>query len=448
MTVTDFIDARADEIAAFASHLIQQPSPNPPGDTRLVAGAVHDLLARHGIEVATISDLDHMPNLVATIGGERPGPHLVLNGHMDVYPDGDATRWTRPARSGEIADGRLHGRGAGDMKSGLTTILYAFLALAERGDLRGRLSLCAVSDEMSFSSHGAPLVLARAPGAGRRRLDRGGADLARLRAVRREGHDLARGAHDRRRRRGGVRARGCATRSTRWATCSATSRRSATGRWRCRPRCTRRSRRAARSGLPAEALTYADDAVLGLCTFSVGRIEGGRKINLVADECRAEVDLRLPPGLELDAVRAFVAEVIARHPGASSDRDPGMEPNWTDPADPLVVAMLDAGEQVLGDAAAAGVRHHRVATRGCGAQRGKPAAMIGARIFGQGLPNESIAGRRPGRLHEGDRARGRALPDALSPIRLAAQIRSRRPARRPACDRAPRASRGSARRAS
>ena len=37
------------------------------------------------------------------------------------------------------------------------------------------------------------------------------------------------------------------------------------------------------SGLPAEALTYADDAVLGLCTFNVGRIEGGRKINLVAD---------------------------------------------------------------------------------------------------------------------------------------------------------------------
>ena len=90
MTVTDFIDSRADEIAAFASHLIQQPSPNPPGDTRPVAAAVRELLERHGIEVATIADQDHMPNLVATIEGSAPGPHLVLNGHMDVYPDGDA----------------------------------------------------------------------------------------------------------------------------------------------------------------------------------------------------------------------------------------------------------------------------------------------------------------------------------------------------------------------
>ena len=103
---------------------------------------------------------------------------------MDVYPDGDASLWTRPARSGEIADGRLHGRGAGDMKSGLTTILYAFLALAERGDLPGRLSLCAVSDEMSFSPHGAPLVLAPAARPRRRCLDRRRADLPRLRAVR------------------------------------------------------------------------------------------------------------------------------------------------------------------------------------------------------------------------------------------------------------------------
>ncbi len=389
MTVTDFIDSRADEITAFASHLIQQPSPNPPGDTRPVAAAVRGLLERSGIDVATIADRDDMPNLVATIEGSSPGPHLVLNGHMDVYPDGDALQWTRPARSGEIADGRLHGRGAGDMKSGLTTILYAFLALAERGDLHGRLSLCAVSDEMSFSPHGAPLVLAQRP------------ELAGDASIGAEptSPDFVlcgekgmlwlevRTAGD-----GGAAAFAPGLRNAIDTMGDVLRDLAAYRDWQVEmPAEVRAALEAGgTAGLPAEALTYADDAVLGLCTFSVGKIEGGRKINLVADECRAEVDLRLPPGLTLAEVRPFIAEVIARHPGASSTEIQAMEANWTDPADPLVVALLDAGEQVFGTRPRPEFGITASDTR-LWRERGKPAAMIGARIFGQGLPNESVA---------------------------------------------------------
>jgi acetylornithine deacetylase/succinyl-diaminopimelate desuccinylase-like protein len=97
----------------------------------------------------------------------------------------------------------------------------------------------------------------------------------------------------------------------------------------------------------------------------------------------------LPPGLTLAEVRPFVAEVIARHPGASSTEIQAMEANWTDPADPLVVAMLDAGEQVLGTRPRPEFGITASDTR-LWRERGKPAAMIGARIEGQGLPNESI----------------------------------------------------------
>ena len=82
---------------------------------------------------------------------------------MDTYPVGDEAAWSRPPFAGELVDGRLHGRGAGDMKSGLSAILHAFLALAAEGDFRGRVSIAVVSDEMSFSPHGAPLVLERLP---------------------------------------------------------------------------------------------------------------------------------------------------------------------------------------------------------------------------------------------------------------------------------------------
>ncbi len=389
MTVTDFIDSRADEIVAFASHLVQQPSPNPPGDTRPVADAVRALLERHGIEVATIADQDHTPNLVATIGGTAPGPHLVLNGHMDVYPDGDASQWTRPARSGEIADGRLHGRGAGDMKSGLTTILYAFLALADRGGLRGRVSLCAVSDEMSFSPHGAPLVLAERP------------DLVGDASIGAEptspdfvlcGEKGMLWLEIRTTGDGGAAAFAPGLRNAIDVMGDVLRDLQPYRDWPVEmpPEVHAALAAGGTAGLPPEALTYADDAVLGACTFSVGRIEGGRKINLVADECRAEVDLRLPPGLTLAAVRSFVASVIGRNPGASSTEIQAMEPNWTDPGDPLVVALLDAGEQVLGTRPRPEFGITASDTR-LWREQGRPAAMIGSRIFGQGLPNESIA---------------------------------------------------------
>jgi succinyl-diaminopimelate desuccinylase len=330
-----------------------------------------------------------MPNLVATIEGEGPGPHLVLNGHMDVFPDGDRELWTRPPLSGEVADGRLHGRGSGDMKSGLTTLLYAFLALHEVGGFRGRVSLCAVSDEMSFSPHGAPHVLQERPDlvgdaaigaeptspdfvlcgekgmlwAELRTTGDGGA--AAYAPVLRNAVDVM----------GDVLRDLAAFRDRQVPLPAAVQAALAQG---------------GTSGLPPEALTYADDAVLGLCTFSVGRIEGGRKINMVADACRAEVDLRLPPGIALAEVRGFLDEVIGRHPGASWSEIQAMEPNWTDPDDPLIVAMLDAGEQVLGTRPRPEFGITASDTRLWRAH-GKPAGMIGARIAGQGLPNESIA---------------------------------------------------------
>ena len=81
-----------------------------------------------------------MPNIVARFDAPRPGRHLVLNGHMDVFPVADH-EWSRSPWSGEIVDGHIHGRGACDMKGGLASLTLAFLHLsAMREELRGRAS--------------------------------------------------------------------------------------------------------------------------------------------------------------------------------------------------------------------------------------------------------------------------------------------------------------------
>jgi succinyl-diaminopimelate desuccinylase len=390
------LEARLDELApaavAFAAELVRRPSPNPPGDTRAVAALVGELLAAHGVDRFEVGDRPHLPNLIASVAGRAPGPHLVLNGHMDTYPPGDEAAWSRPPFAGELHDGRLHGRGAGDMKSGLAALLHAFLALVADRPFRGRLSIAVVSDEMSFSPHGAPLVLERHP------------ELVGDAAIGAEptspdfvlfGEKGMVWIELRTTGEGGAAAFAPGRRN---AIESMAALIADLGRFRDSAAAMPEEVAAAlaagggTAGLPPEALTYADDRLLPLQTLNVGTIAGGRKINLVADECDATVDLRLPPGVRVADVRAFLDDTGARPAGARYTVTLALEPNWSPPADPLFAALLDAGEDVLGRRPRLELGITASDTRLWRA-RGVPAANIGPRIAGQGEPNESIAAR-------------------------------------------------------
>ncbi|AZI58592.1 ArgE/DapE family deacylase [Nakamurella antarctica] len=68
------------------------------------------------------------------VGVTGPGvPALVLQGHVDVVPIGDETKWTEDPFSGEIIGGALHGRGACDMKAGVATNLAVIRAIYASG---------------------------------------------------------------------------------------------------------------------------------------------------------------------------------------------------------------------------------------------------------------------------------------------------------------------------
>jgi acetylornithine deacetylase len=74
---------------------------------------------------------------------------LMLNGHMDVVPADDLSRWTTPPFEPTVTDGWLVGRGAGDMKAGFTVGLLALWALDEisPGWMTGGLSFVAAIEE-------------------------------------------------------------------------------------------------------------------------------------------------------------------------------------------------------------------------------------------------------------------------------------------------------------
>jgi len=71
--------------------------------------------------------------VVGTLHGEGAGPSLILNGHVDVVPPGDAGLWTHPPFEAVVTGGRVYGRGALDMKGGLLAALFAIRAIRAEG---------------------------------------------------------------------------------------------------------------------------------------------------------------------------------------------------------------------------------------------------------------------------------------------------------------------------
>lgn len=90
---------------------------------------------------------DTVPVVAARITGNRPGPTIILTGHVDVVPIGDRDRWERDP-SGELDGDTLYGRGAADMKAGLVAAVEAFSAIADSGrSFAGEVVFVAVSGE-------------------------------------------------------------------------------------------------------------------------------------------------------------------------------------------------------------------------------------------------------------------------------------------------------------
>jgi acetylornithine deacetylase len=86
--------------------------------------------------------------LVGTQAGASDRPALVLQGHVDVVPPGDLAHWRTAPFEPTLRQGRIHGRGACDMKAGVVANLAAVRAIRESGvELRDGLALHLVIGE-------------------------------------------------------------------------------------------------------------------------------------------------------------------------------------------------------------------------------------------------------------------------------------------------------------
>lgn len=102
-----------------------------------------------GIDAVTV---DKFGNVICTIRGNRAGPSLLFDGHMDTVPVTDETQWTYPAFAAEVHEGRLYGRGATDMKCALAAMSCAAVSFARRtrGNFPGSVHIAGTVHEECF----------------------------------------------------------------------------------------------------------------------------------------------------------------------------------------------------------------------------------------------------------------------------------------------------------
>jgi acetylornithine deacetylase ArgE len=136
------------ELVELARSLVRFRTEVPPGNEEACARYIHDFLADLHVEGAALR-LDRFEagraNVVARFGPDEPG--LLLGGHIDVVPAGDESAWSYPPFEGVSKAGRLYGRGAADMKTGLAAILKAIEATVRIGTMRRGLLFVATSGE-------------------------------------------------------------------------------------------------------------------------------------------------------------------------------------------------------------------------------------------------------------------------------------------------------------
>jgi acetylornithine deacetylase len=276
------------EAARILRDLVRLPSVNPMGRNlegptifeERVSAYLDEYLRNLGVMVEHQPVVPKRENVVGRFQSPGSRRTLIFEAHQDTVP---VEQMTIDPFGGEIRDGRLYGRGACDVKGGLTAMLLAFRRLV-REKPKGAANVilaCTVDEEHTFLGVQKFVQGLKADAAIV-------AEPTQLRIVH---------AHK------GV---------VRWHVTT--------------------PGRSCHSSRPEQGINaiyrmakllgaierYAEslrrskcDPLLGPPTLSIGRIEGGLSVNTVPDFCRIEVDRRLIPGEEaLDAPRHFYDYLI------------------------------------------------------------------------------------------------------------------------------------------
>ncbi|MGC9179088.1 MAG: M20 family metallopeptidase [Vulcanisaeta sp.] len=341
------------EIPNLVSRLIQIPSVNPPGFTINVADFIRDWLNEHGFTSEFREYAKDKPNVIARVG--RNKPVLILNGHMDVVPPGDDSKWTYSPFSGRIVEDRVYGRGATDMKGGLAVIMTVFAELASIIEKQGSgtLIFSATADEETGGHPGVEAlvrdnvltgdaaIIAEPSGSSRYYIGEKGLCQVKLVTRGRPAHGSL-----------PVLGENAIMKLVRAINKAEELVSEFNSGIKLPSELVEAIKNSAEVYLEAAKasglnLTLSDfERVVGTVSFNPGVINGGSKINMVPDYAELELDMRIPPGVSPNQVINHLRS------GLSGIADVEVldtsESNYTSPSEGIVRLVREGIERVLG----------------------------------------------------------------------------------------------------
>lgn len=150
-----------DGIVDLARELVQIPSVNPPGDYAPIAALMYRRMHAIGLETVALEGEPGKTNIFGLLRGRGGAMRtILLSGHMDVVGPGEISSWRFDPFAGTIADGALWGRGSVDMKGALAAQLFAVKAVKDTvGSLPVNVMLGATVDDEIAGDMGQKFVL-------------------------------------------------------------------------------------------------------------------------------------------------------------------------------------------------------------------------------------------------------------------------------------------------
>jgi len=280
MNLHRFIRKR--ELVDLTTGLVQAPTENPPGNEKMAVQFLKPFLSKMGFKIKTVLSPKGRWNVVAEKRWGGGGRTLIFNGHLDVVPAGDPSQWKYPPFQGRFYKGRIYGRGASDMKSGIAAFIHAISMIdcSRIHPQKGGVILHLVSDEESHGHQGADFLTQKGGIQGEAALVGEPTDL--LPVIAHKGalwikiSTFGRSAHSAKPHRG-VNAIEKMTKLVDRL-----------------------------NSMPLDK----EHPLLGKPTLSIGTIRGGTKINIVPDRCEIELDRRMLPGEKKEEVLGEMKEIL------------------------------------------------------------------------------------------------------------------------------------------
>ena len=340
------VESRKAQLLQLCSDMIRIPSENPPGKMEDMTAFICRYLEAHGISCKVLRPEEHSPDIIAELG-PAGGRTLILNGHCDVVPAGNREKWRFDPFGGEIRDGKILGRGASDMKSGLAGLLFVLGILAdEKIRLDGRIVLTVVPDEEisgvwgtkwlveSGTVTGDACLIAEPTGYFNCEIGQKGCCWLKLSVNGQPAHgSLSPFVGD----NAIVKLLNILNRID----CI----RDIVPRYdEETARVMEESRAMAKRLLTAKGAQH----VLNHCTVNIGKISGGTKVNMVPDYAEAEVDVRIPLGVTSEMVEERLIRIIKESCIENVDYKFSWrsEPNSTDRKAEIVEAVAENVKEV------------------------------------------------------------------------------------------------------